>query len=104
MPTFRDYLAHDWCLTPLRSGTKQAYLTNWSCLDNAVRGVDRSDELGDAAGLLLAHCDPPLMSLDIDHFSHAAAYLDDRGIDLAQLLQRDDAVGVRIECLANRTE
>ena len=94
MITFKDYLEHGWLLTPLRPGTKQPCLRDWSKLGNAIQGTDSDKELGSSAGLLLAHCDPPLMTLDVDDFYGAAAWLDERGIDLANLLQADDAVQI----------
>ena len=94
MVIFRDYLEYGWALTPLRPSSKKPYLINWSQQENAIRGSLRSDELGQSAGLLLAHCSPPLMTLDVDDFHNAATFLDGHGIDLAHLIQRDDAVQI----------
>ena len=94
MVTFKDYLGHGWRLTPLRAGTKQPFLKDWANPDNAIHGTEGIDKLDDAAGLLLAHCEPPLMTLDVDEFHDAAAWLDKRGIDLANLLQAEDAVQI----------
>ena len=76
MATFKDYLEHGWLLTPLRDGTKQPFLKDWSKLGNAIQGADSDKELGSSAGLLLAYCDPPLMTLDVDDFQEAATWLD----------------------------
>ena len=94
MVTFKDYLEHGWLLTPLRAGTKQPFLKDWSKLGNAIQGTDSDKELGSSAGLLLAHCTPPLMTLDIDEFHGAAAWFEERGLDLAVLLQAEDAVQI----------
>ena len=40
MVTFKDYLEYGWLLTPLRAGTKQPFLKDWSKLGNAIQGTD----------------------------------------------------------------
>lgn len=89
-----EYLALGWALTPLKCGTKQPFLKDWSKLGNAIQGADSDRELGSSAGLLLAHCDPPLMTLDVDDFQEGATWLEERGIDLVDLLQAEDAVQI----------
>ena len=89
-----EYLAFGWALTPLKCGTKQPFLKDWSKLGNAIQGADSDRELGSSAGLLLAHCDPPLMTLDVDDFQEGATWLEERGIDLVDLLQAEDAVQI----------
>ncbi len=59
MVTFKDYLEHGWALTPVKSGTKQPFLKDWANPVTAIRGTENAGKLNDAAGLLLAHCDPP---------------------------------------------
>ena len=95
MNNFSDYLDHGWALTPLSPGTKKPVLRNWARPEKAIRGLENTRVLNkSAAGLLLAHCTPPLMTLDIDDFLEATAYLENRGIDLAQLIQRDETVQI----------
>ena len=94
MNAYFDYLEHGWALIPIKNGTKQPYLKDWTRPENAIRGSQNADKLNGSAGLLLAHCDPPLMTLDIDDFHATADYLDKRGIDLAALILADDAVQI----------
>ncbi len=94
MSGFEEYLEYGWTLTPLRPGTKEPRLKGWQLRENALSGSENADKLGDAAGLLLAFCDPPLMTLDIDDFDAAAAWFDDHGGDLPALLQAEDAVKI----------
>jgi len=89
-----EYLELGWTLTPVKRGTKQPFLKDWANPENAIRGTERTDKLNGAAGLLLAHCNPPLMTLDVDDFHGAAAWLEERDIDLAILLQAEDAVEI----------
>ncbi len=94
MSAFEDYLQLGWALTPLRPSTKEPYLKGWQLPENAIRGVENANRLNESAGLLLAHCDPPLMTLDIDDFHAAASWFDEREVDLADLLQAEDAVQI----------
>ena len=94
MKRFEEYLEHGWTLTPLRPGTKEPRLKDWQLRENAIRGVENAYRLNESAGLLLGHCDPPLMTLDIDDFQSAAGWCDERGIDLCALLQAEDAVQI----------
>jgi len=94
MNAYFDYLEHGWALTPIKNRTKKPCLKDWTRPVNAIRGSQNADKLNGSAGLLLAHCDPPLMTLDIDDFDATADYLDKRGIDLAALILADDAVQI----------
>jgi hypothetical protein len=94
MDAFKDYLKYGWALTPIKHRTKQPFLKDWTNLENAIRGTENADKLHGSAGLLLAYCNPPRMTLDVDDFPDANAWLDERGIDLARLLQADDAVQI----------
>jgi hypothetical protein len=94
MSAFEDYLQLGLALTPLRPGTKEPYQKGWQLPENAIRGVQNAYRLNESAGLLLAHCDPPLMTLDIDDFHAAASWFDEREVDLADLLQAEDAVQI----------
>ncbi len=93
-PQFNEYLEHGWPLTPLKHRTKVATQKAWNLKENAVHGIAQADRLNGSAGLLLAHCDPPMMTLDIDDFHGAEAWLNERGVDLVRLLQAGDAVQI----------
>ena len=93
-PQFNEYLEHGWLLTPLKHRTKVATQKAWNLKENAVHGIAQADRLNGSAGLLLAHCDPPMMTLDIDDFHGAEAWLNECGVDLVDLLQAGDAVQI----------
>jgi len=94
MTLFFEYLEHGWALTPIRNGSKQPLLRSWTRPENAICDPENAHKFNGAAGLLLAHCDPPIMTLDIDDFHGAEAWLNERGVDLVHLLQAGDAVQI----------
>ena len=95
---YQQLLSKGWALTPVRSGTKQPALRNWGRPEEAIRGPENAYRLSESAGVLLAHCDPPLMALDIDDFHSATDWLNERKIDLAKLIQTPDAVQIYSGC------
>ena len=88
-----DYINHGFALTPLRQGTKEPVRKDWPSLANAITSVDGAQQLNGSAGLLLAHCTTPLMTLDIDDLAYALGWFDDHGIDLTKLMMS----GVQID-------
>ena len=94
MNTAFEYLQHGLALTRIKNGSKQPLARNWARPENAIRGAENADKLNGAVGLLLAHCNPPLMTLDIDDFQGTVAWLEERGNDLGKLLQAKDAVQI----------
>ena len=89
MTQFEEYLQNGWALTPVRRGTKKPHLTGWQLQDNSIHSVNDAYKIEESAGLLLAHCDPPFMTLDVDDFLGAKKWLNKRGVDLAALLLAD---------------
>ena len=94
MSVINDYLDHGWALTPLRPGTKKPIRKKWAERENAITTLAGLNESVTSVGLLLAYCAPPLMTLDVDEFYGAAAWLNERGIDLAQLFLDPAAVQI----------
>lgn len=98
-----EYVNNGLAITPIRSGSKQPVLPNWSEKSEAItterqvhilsRGMRR--KLNGSAGVLLAHCDTPLMTLDIDNWSLAEPWFAERGIDLGDLFTSPDAVQIQ---------
>lgn len=98
-----DYIDNGFAITPIRSGSKQPVLQNWSDKSQAVTtrqqviklsaGFPR--KLNGSAGVLLAHCDTPLMTLDIDNWSMAEPWFAKHGIDLGDLFTNPDAVQIQ---------
>ena len=89
-----QYLQHGFALTPLRPHTKVPLLPNWSDRQNAITTSADLDKSVTSAGLLLAYCSPPLMTLDIDDFEPASAWLDQRGVDISRLLIDSNSVQI----------
>ena len=94
MTLFSEYLEHSWALTPIRNGSKRPLVKSWARPESAICGSENAHKLNGATGLLLNHCDPTLMTLDIDDFHGAEAWLNERGVDLVHLLQAGDAVQI----------
>jgi hypothetical protein len=92
---FDEYLEHGWLLTPLKHRTKVATQKAWNLKENAVHGIAQADRLNGSAGLLLAHCDPPIGTIDLDDFKACAAWFDGRGIDLSELLMASNSVQIK---------
>lgn len=92
---WQDYIKEGFALTPIKHGTKQAFLKNWNLEENAIKTVEDAKVLNGSAGLLLAHCDQPLMTLDIDDYRYAEQWFNDKGIELGDLFMRHDAVQIQ---------
>ena len=81
-------------LIPIPYGRKGPAIAGWNTRAACITDPARAGELaGQNAGL--AHAYSGTCALDIDNFQAAAAYLQGKGIDLAQLCMADDAVQVR---------
>jgi hypothetical protein len=97
-----DYVIHGMAITPLQSGTKRPNLSNWQDPKTAVKTRQMVDELcrfpvrlNGSAGLLLAHGDVPLMTLDIDDHIYANDWFAERGIELGDLFVDPDNVQIQ---------
>ena len=96
-----DYVRHGLAITPIKPGTKSPSLPNWNSKPNAittprqVHGHTRGRRLDGSAGVLLAFCKEPLMSLDIDNWSLAEPWFSSHGIDLGDLFIHPDAVQIQ---------
>lgn len=90
---FSAYLDHGWVLTPIKSGTKGAYIPEWSS-NKSVNATTLQDVkmLNGAAGLCLAFCKHPILSVDIDDWDFAVGWFNERDIDIAHLLGKDVAI------------
>ena len=94
MNPFGKYLEHGWALTPLKTGSKSPYLQNWNEIGNGIRGVGNANRISDGAGLLLAFCDPPLCTIDVDDFHSSTDWLEGKEIDLGALFMAEDSVQI----------
>jgi hypothetical protein len=90
-----DYVAHGMALVAIPKGKKGPATKGWNELANAITDPARAGELTGNLGIAHAYCLPtPTMALDIDDMERASAWLAARGIDVAELLDADDAVQI----------
>ena len=90
-----DYIAHGIALVDIPPGTKRPLTFGWNERANAITDPERASELAGNIGIAHAYCLPtPTMALDIDDVERASAWLAARGIDVAELLDADDAVQI----------
>ena len=97
-----DYVKHGMAITPLKSGTKIPNLPKWQEPQMAVKTHRMVNKLcrfpvrlNGSAGLLLAHGEVPLMTLDIDDHIYANDWFAERGIELGDLFVNPDNVQIQ---------
>lgn len=83
-----EYLAIGWSLCRVRPGTKMPMGAEWQARPVAVPRAFTSTGIG------LIHEHSRTCCLDVDDMPGAEGWLADRGIDLRELLQADDAVRI----------
>lgn len=90
-----DYVAHGMALVAIPKGQKGPDTKGWNEPANAITDQERAGELTGNIGVAHAYCSPfPTMALDLDEMERASAWLAERGIDVAELLEADDAVQI----------
>jgi putative DNA primase/helicase len=90
-----DYVTAGWALISIPKGKKGPTTKGWNEKANAITDPERAGELNGNIGLAHAYCSPfPTMALDLDDMERASAWLAARGIDVAELLDADDAVQI----------
>ena len=90
-----DYMARGIALIKIPKGKKGPTTKGWNEAANAITDQERAGELNGNIGIAHAYCLPtPTMALDIDNMDRASAWLSARGIDVAELLDADDAVQI----------
>jgi putative DNA primase/helicase len=90
-----DYVAHGMALVKIPPRKKGPTTKGWNEKANAITDPERAGELTGNIGIAHAYCLPtPTMALDIDDMERASAWLAARGIDVAELLDADDAVQI----------
>lgn len=90
-----DYVAHGMALVAIPKGNKGPATKGWNEVANAITDPERANELNGNIGIAHAYCLPtPTMALDLDNMERASAWLAARGIDVAELLDADDAVQI----------
>lgn len=89
------YVQSGLSLVPIPSGCKGPAQRGWNILENAISDPERASELNGNIGIAHAYCLPtPTMALDLDDMERTCGWLAARGIDLAELLNADDAVQI----------
>jgi putative DNA primase/helicase len=90
-----DYVAHGIALVDIPPRTKRPLTFGWNEESNAITDPERASALNGNIGIAHAYCLPtPTIALDIDDMERASAWLAARGIDVAVLLDADDAVQI----------
>ncbi len=90
-----DYIAYGLALVPILTGEKRPYLGDWNKPENVVTDFADVDTITGNVGLAHAYCIPSIsMSLDLDHMALAVQWLAARGIDVASLLNAENAVQI----------
>lgn len=90
-----DYVAHGMALVAIPKGQKGPDTKGWNEPANAITDQERAGELTGNIGVAHAYCSPfPTMALDLDEMERASAWLAERGIDVTELLEADDAVQI----------
>lgn len=90
-----DYVTHGIALVDIPPRTKRPLTFGWNILENAITDPEMAGKLDGNIGIAHAYCSPaPTMALDVDDMERASAWLAARGIDLAELLDGDDAVQI----------
>lgn len=86
-----EYMAAGWKLCRIEPASKGPKYQGWAIRGNEVKTAD-AFLAGYGVGLL--HAYSGTCSIDIDHSDHAERFLEQRGIDLGELLEADDAVQI----------
>jgi putative DNA primase/helicase len=90
-----NYVTHGLALVKIPPGNKGPATKGWNEVANAITNPERAGELNGNIGIAHAYCLPtPTMALDLDDMERASAWLAERGIDVAELLDADDAVQI----------
>jgi hypothetical protein len=91
MTSFRDYVEHGWRLCSVTPGTKGPKNEGWQTKERAITNPMIA---GGLPGAGLCHAWSGTCALDVDELDLAAEFLKQRGIDLYELLNADDAVQI----------
>jgi hypothetical protein len=90
-----NYVAHGMALVAIPKGQKGPDTKGWNEKASAITDPVKAGELNGNIGIAHAYCLPaPTMALDLDDMERASAWLAERGIDVAELLEADDAVQI----------
>lgn len=90
-----EYAAIGMALTEIPKAQKGPIGAGWNLKENAITCPDIAALLTGNVGLLHAYCSPtPTMALDIDIYTQAEVWLAERGVDLEELMEAEDAVQI----------
>ena len=88
----QEYVLHGLALVPIPLRAKGPVASGWNLSENAVVTSDDAELINGNVGLLHAYCSPPTAAVDIDNLTATTILLDAEGINVAQLLDDQDAV------------
>jgi hypothetical protein len=88
---FVDYVKHGWVLCEIKQGEKAPRGYGWNKRENGITSPERAAQL---VGAGLMHAFSGTCAIDIDDLALARAWFAERGINLDELLNADDAVAI----------
>jgi putative DNA primase/helicase len=90
-----EYIQNGLPLIPVLLGRKGPANWGWNEKANSIADPSRASELNGNIGIAHAYCLPtPTMALDLDDMELASAWFAARGVNVAELLDADDAVQI----------
>ena len=95
MTPAEKYVRCGLAIVPIPHERKGPVAKGWNEARNVITSVTDAADLTGNIGLAHAYSTPPTMALDIDDLPKARAWLAERGIDLDELLDADDAVQIQ---------
>lgn len=94
-PTVSEYVSQGFALIPIPTRRKGPTTKGWNEKASAITDPEMAAKLDGNIGIAHAYCLPtPTMALDLDHIERASAWLAARRVDVAELLDADDAVQI----------
>lgn len=97
-----DYINAGLVLVAIPRGLKGPRVEGWNRLENCITTIEQAAKLN-GGNIGLAHTYARTCAIDFDNFEKGAAWLTERGVDVAALMMRDDAVQI-ISGRANRAK
>lgn len=89
---FSKYIAAGFSLVPIPAGSKNPNHTGWNDQNNCISNIFDINRVTENVGLAHAYSTPITCTIDIDHMELAKEWLEERGVDLTELLDHPDAV------------
>lgn len=86
-----EYIKHGWALTAIPYGSKNPIKHGWNLIENKAKSVD---DIPPGYGVGLLHAYSGTMALDIDNWDECVYILSLNGIDVEEMVNREDSVSI----------